>query len=104
MNKEEQQMNQTYIEFDQETQVFHLCNNEISYISQIEEDGVFNHLYFGKAINHYNGNKKYLRRDRGFSGNVPGNVERAYSKDTLPQEYSSHGSMDYRLPASIIRR
>lgn len=97
-------MTQTYIEFNQETQVFHLRNNEISYIAQIEEDGVFNHLYFGKAIKHYNGNKKYLRRDRGFSGNVPGNSERAYSKDTLPQEYSSHGSMDYRLPASIIRR
>lgn len=97
-------MSQTYAAFNQETQVFHLHNNEISYIAQIEEDGVLHHLYFGKAVQHYTGNKNYLRRDRGFSGNVPGNAERAYSKDTLPQEYSSHGSMDYRLPASIIRR
>lgn len=97
-------MHQTYVEFNQESLVFHLHNNEISYIMQIEEDGVFNHLYFGKRIQHYHGNKTYLRRDRGFSGNVPGNAERAYSKDTLPQEYSSHGSMDYRLPASMIRR
>lgn len=97
-------MKQSYVEFDKDTEVFHLRNNEISYILKVEEDGVLNHLYFGKAIQHYSGNKTYLRRDRGFSGNVPGNAERAYSKDTLPQEYSSHGSMDYRLPATIIRR
>lgn len=97
-------MHQTYVEFNQDSQVFHLHNNEISYIMQIEEDRILNHLYFGKRIQHYHGNKNYLRRDRGFSGNVPGNDERAYSKDTLPQEYSSHGSMDYRLPASMIRR
>lgn len=97
-------MKQSYVAFDKDTKVFHLRNNEISYILKVEEDGVLNHLYFGKAIQHYSGNKTYLRRDRGFSGNVPGNAERAYSKDTLPQEYSSHGSMDYRLPATIIRR
>ncbi|MDN6617567.1 MAG: alpha-galactosidase [Enterococcus sp.] len=97
-------MNQKAVMVDQENQVFHLRNNEISYIIQLEEDGILNHLYFGKAITRYNGYKRYLRRDRGFSGNVPGNAERAYSKDTLPQEYSSHGSMDYRVPASLIRR
>lgn len=97
-------MKQSYVEFDKDTKVFHLRNNEISYIMKVEEDSVLNHLYFGKVIQHYSGNKTYLRRDRGFSGNVPGNAERAYSKDTLPQEYSSHGSMDYRLPATIIRR
>ncbi|WP_313631204.1 alpha-galactosidase [Enterococcus devriesei] len=97
-------MTNQLITFDKQEQVFHLKNNEISYILKIEEDGVLNHLYFGKKINHYSGHKGYLRRDRGFSGNVPGNNERAYSKDTLPQEYSSNGSMDYRIPATIIRR
>lgn len=97
-------MEQNFITFSETTQTFHLHNNEISYIIKIEEDGVLNHLYFGKAMKHYSGHKTYPRRDRGFSGNVPGNLERAYSKDTLPQEYSTHGSMDYRLPATIIRR
>lgn len=97
-------MKHKYIEFNETTQTFHLHNNEISYIIKIEEDGILNHLYFGKKTDHYSGHKTYPRRDRGFSGNVPGNIERAYSKDTLPQEYSTHGSMDFRLPATIIKR
>ncbi|WP_425454013.1 alpha-galactosidase [Companilactobacillus insicii] len=94
----------SYVSFDQEDKVFHLHNDKISYLMKIEDNNVLNHLYFGKAIKRYSGNKSYPRRYRGFSGNVPGNPERGYSKDTLPQEYSSHGSMDYRIPASIIRR
>ncbi|GCF94858.1 alpha-galactosidase [Enterococcus florum] len=97
-------MKKAYAAFDQTTKVFHLRNEEISYMIQLEEDGILSHLYFGKAVKHYSGNKQYPRRDRGFSGNVPGHEERAYSKDTVPQEYSSHGSMDYRIPASIFRR
>lgn len=92
------------INFDSKQQVFHLRNDEISYMIKIEEDKVLNHLYFGKAVRDYSDYKDYPRRDRGFSGNVPGNKMKAYSKDTLPQEYSSHGSMDYRIPASMFRR
>lgn len=62
------------------------------------------HIYFGKPVKQYKDNKNYPRRDRGFSGNVPLNPDRSLSKDTLPQEYSSHGSMDFRTPASIIQR
>ena len=44
------------------------------------------------------------RRDHGFSGNPEeaGN-DRTYSTDTLPQEYSSFGSGDYRESALDIR-
>jgi len=97
-------MSKANVIFHQEEKVFHLNNGEVSYLIQIEEDGVVSHLYFGKSFQSYSNHKKYPRRDRGFSGNVPGNSERAYSKDTLPQEFSSHGSMDYRIPSSIIRR
>ncbi|MGX2945956.1 alpha-galactosidase [Enterococcus alishanensis] len=97
-------MNHNLITFDQEQGIFHLKNNEISYIMKLEDEGVLAHIYFGKKVNQYHDHKNYPRRDRGFSGNVPGQEERAYSKDTLPQEFSSHGSMDYRIPASIIQR
>ena len=92
------------ITFDEQEKVFHLSNSEISYILQIEESEVLAHVYFGKRTTHYHNHKKYPRRDRGFSGNVPLNEDRTYSKDTLPQEYSGHGGMDYRLPALMIRR
>lgn len=92
------------IQFDKTTGVFHLRNKQISYIIKLDEDNILSHIYFGKTVNQYHDNKNYPRRDRGFSGNVPGNDERAYSKDTLPQEYSSYGSMDYRIPASVLKR
>ncbi|MEO1772168.1 alpha-galactosidase [Candidatus Enterococcus ferrettii] len=97
-------MSQELITFNKEQQVFHLSNGEISYIMKIEADNVLSHIYFGKTVTSYGDYKNYPHRDRGFSGNVPGHPDRTYSKDTLPQEFSSHGSMDYRIPASIIRR
>ena len=95
---------QSLIAFDSETNVFHLSNPLISYVMKIEESGVLSHIHFGKKVSNYTDNKKYPRRDRGFSGNVPLHEERAFSKDTLPQEFSGHGSMDYRIPATIITR
>lgn len=59
------------ITFDEQEKVFHLSNSEISYILQIEESEVLAHVYFGKRTTHYHNHKKYPRRDRGFSGNVP---------------------------------
>ena len=36
------------ISFDDEQNVFHLSNRQISYLIQIEEGGLLSHLYFGK--------------------------------------------------------
>ena len=93
-----------FILFDENSRVFHLRNTFLSYLIMIEESNVLAHIYFGKPVKQYKDNKNYPRRDRGFSGNVPLNPDRSLSKDTLPQEYSSHGSMDFRTPASIIQR
>lgn len=93
-----------FILFDEKSRVFHLRNTFLSYLIKIEESNVLAHIYFGKPVKQYKDNKNYPRRDRGFSGNVPLNPDRSLSKDTLPQEYSSHGSMDFRTPASIIQR
>lgn len=93
-----------FILFDEKSRVFHLRNTFLSYLIKIEESNVLAHIYFGKPVKQYKDNKNYPRRDRGFSGNIPLNPDRSLSKDTLPQEYSSHGSMDFRTPASIIQR
>ena len=93
-----------FILFDEKSRVFHLRNTFLSYLIKIEESNVLAHIYFGKPVKQYKDNKNYPRRDRGFSGNIPLNPDRSLSKDTLPQEYSSHGSLDFRTPASIIQR
>nr|AIA95848.1 CAZy families GH36 protein [uncultured Lactobacillus sp.] len=95
---------QDLIEFDERRKVFHLHNGKISYLFSVEEGGILSHLYFGTKIVQYHGQLRYPRIDRGFSGNLPGTTtDRGFSRDTLPQEYSSNGVGDYRVPAMIIR-
>lgn len=92
------------ITVDKENRVFHLHNEQLSYIFSIEDGDTISHLYFGKRVKSYHGQLRYPRVDRGFSGNLPGSLDRTFSKDTLPQEYSSAGEMDYRVPATVVRQ
>lgn len=96
-------MKESLINFDPKNKVFHLHNDQISYLISIEDGGTLSHLYFGKRINDYHNQLKYPRIDRGFSGNLPQSLERRFSRDTLPKEYSSAGEMDYHSPAAIVR-
>ena len=97
-------MTKNLITFDEKNKVFHLHNDQISYLISIEDGGTLSHLYFGKSIKAYHGELQYPRLDRGFSGNLPGSLDRTFSKDSLPQEYSSAGEMDFRTPAMIVRQ
>ncbi|MBA2916625.1 alpha-galactosidase [Lactobacillus crispatus] len=97
-------MTKNLITFDEKNKVFHLHNDQISYLISIEDGGTPSHLYFGKSIKVYHGELRYPRLDRGFSGNLPGSLDRTFSKDSLPQEYSSAGEMDFRTPAMIVRQ
>ena len=97
-------MTKNLITFDEKNKVFHLHNDQISYLISIEDGGTLSHLYFGKSIKAYHGELRYPRLDRGFSGNLPGSLDRTFSKDSLPQEYSSAGEMDFRTPATIVRQ
>ena len=92
------------ITFDSAKQVFHLHNKELSYILSIEQGQTLCHLYFGKRVRNYHGELLYPHVDRGFSGNLPGSLDRTFSRDTLPKEYSGAGEMDYHTPATIVRQ
>lgn len=93
------------ISFDEQQQIFHLTNQKISYILGIEEGQLLAQLYFGKMITGYHNSRKYPRLDRGFSPNLVGNpeeIDRGFSKDVLPQEYSGNQTGDYRQTAINI--
>lgn len=87
--------------YHENTQEFHLCNNEISYIIRVLQNGQLGHLYYGKKI-----------RDREDFGHLVEIKKRAmapyYYKDSffslehLKQEYPSYGSGDMRYPAYEI--
>lgn len=93
---------QNLITVDEENKVFHLHNKQISYLFSVEQGATLAHLYFGKRIRKYHGQLKYPRLLRGFSGNLADVPGREFSRDTLPEEYSSAGEMDYRTPATVL--
>jgi alpha-galactosidase len=90
--------------FDKQLNVFHLSNDQISYLIQIEEGGNVAHLYFGKKIAHYSGGYRYPRLDRSFSPNPPDSSDRLFSLDTLMMEFPGNGFGDFREAAYRIRQ
>lgn len=91
------------IHFDKKNQIFHLSNNKISYVMQIEEGGNLAHIYFGKKIAHYSGHYRYPRFDRSFSPNPAGSQDRLFSLDTLMMEFPGNGFGDFREAAYDIQ-
>lgn len=90
--------------FDKQLNVFHLSNDQISYLLQIEEGSNVAHLYFGKKIAHYSGGYRYPRLDRSFSPNPPDSSDRLFSLDTLMMEFPGNGFGDFREAAYRIRQ
>ncbi|HJF18773.1 MAG TPA: alpha-galactosidase [Enterococcus columbae] len=89
--------------FDEQTRVFHLTNEKISYLIQIEDFDYVTHLYFGKKIGQYSNLRKYRRIDRAFSPNPEGWQDRCFSLDTMLMEYPAHGGGDFREPAINLK-
>lgn len=89
------------IYFDESTKIFHLQSKKTSYMFQIVNEGYLAHLYWGKRVRSTSMPRSLRFLDRGFSGN-PNEEDRAFSLDTLPQEYPSYGHTDFRTPAVHI--
>lgn len=87
------------IEYFNGSQVFHLYNENISYIIKIIKDGYVAHGYFGSRINLKNGEFEIDRRERVAFSPTPYNEDWTFSLDHLPQEYPSFGTSDFRTPA-----
>ncbi len=91
------------IQYLEKEKIFTLHTLNSSYQMQVDKNGYLLHLYYGKRTS---GNMDYLLfySDRGFSGNpyIAGR-DKTYSMDTLPQEYPTLGTGDYRNPALILR-
>lgn len=91
------------ISYNEERRLFHIRNKKYSYVMTIEENDILSNNYYGANIRNVSTIRNYPRVDRSFSPNMPGSQDRLFSLDTLPQEYSSFGSGDFREPAVVIR-
>ena len=87
------------IVFHEKTGIFHLFNDEISYIMMILENGHMGQLYFGKRI-HDREDFSYLleKVPRPMTSYVFEN-DRTFSLEHIRQEYPVYGTTDYRYPA-----
>ncbi|RHW43581.1 alpha-galactosidase [Neobacillus notoginsengisoli] len=90
------------IKIDVEKHLFHLQGKKTSYVMQVVRDGYLAHLYWGKRVHNYRGSNKLIFIYRGLSPN-PDPQDRAFSLDTLPQEYPAFGTGDFRIPAYQIQ-
>lgn len=86
------------ISFEEEQQVFHLYNDKISYVIQVEKQRYLKHCYYGKRIKRWHSGIKDYYYDRGFCAN-PIAEDRTFSLDTQLREFPESGQGDFRSPA-----
>ena len=74
-----------------------------TYQMKIAPYGVLQHTYYGGKVSQGDMSGLWQAYDRGFSGN-PNDADnhRAFSLDTLPQEYPSAGVGDFRIPGASL--
>lgn len=80
---------------------FHTRNS--TYQMKVGKYNILQHVYYGKRIDNCELDYLIKSYDRGFSGNLyDSKDDRPYSLDTLPQEYTSYGSSDYRISSIAL--
>ena len=87
------------IQFDSHQNTITLSTRSTSYQMKVDSTGVLLHTYYGQKLRGGDLSRLICPEDRGFSPN-PDEVglDRTWSLDTQPQEYSSSGVGDFRLP------
>lgn len=86
------------IRYIEETKELILETKNTAYQMKIDEMGYLQHLYYGSKIGQNDMSYPFRYYDHGFSGNPYDMREnRAYSLDTMAQEYTSFGVGDFRL-------
>ena len=93
-----------WIKYHEAEKVFDLRTENSTYQMQVREYDTLVHLYYGCPVGDSLITDRIVCVDRGFSGNpYEAGKDKTFSLDTLPQEYSSFGSGDYRESALDIR-
>ncbi len=82
--------------------IFHLYNEQMSYVMQIVKDNYLAHLYYGKRIDLIEGEFELELRERVAFSPTPDISDLTFSLDHLPQEYPGFGTSDFRTPAFEI--
>lgn len=93
-------MNQL-IYYHKEKNIFHLSNNKISYIIELENNNYLFHRHWGKRMDNYNFSNKPKLKKRTFAANLKENNPE-YSFEFMPLEFSTPDNGDFRSPSLKI--
>lgn len=88
------------ITFNKQNNIFHLYNNDISYVLMILKNKEIGKLYFGERIE--NDNLEYLYKEFNSEPSITPSFEginKGFCLDTLLREYPDFGTGDFRDPA-----
>jgi len=91
------------ISFNKENMSFHIQTKNTSYILKIHKEGYLAHVYYGKKLRNYNIDELMPLTPRCSFSPTPNIDDTSLSLDTLPQEYPSYGTSDFRVPAFNIK-
>ena len=91
------------IAIDKENRLFSLNTAHTTYQLFADDNGFVHHLYYGRSIGSFDMRYTEYYSDCGFSPN-PGQIhmQRDFSLDTRPQEYTGCGIGDYRISSLSV--
>ncbi len=88
------------IVLDQENRIFTLHTRNTTYQMKADQYNVLEHVYYGARIDNCELSELLQCGERSFSPNPnEAGKSRSYSLDVIPQEYSTCGVGDFRLPS-----
>ena len=86
--------------YNEQAKTYTLHSKNTTYQMKVWDYGVLLHTYYGPRLRDGDLSCLLRRKDRGFSPNPnEAGGSRTFSLDTFPQEYSTCGVGDYRLPS-----
>ena len=87
--------------YDENAQLFTLHTRNTTYQMKLDKYRVLLHTYYGPKLEGQDLSDLIQRTDRSFSPNPnETGADRTYSLDVMPQEYSTCGVGDFRLPST----
>ena len=86
-----------HIFYHEQTKTFHLCNEEISYITTVLPNGQMGQLYFGKRIHDREDFSHFLELSSRPMSSWTFDEDKFFSLEHIRQEYGLYGTGDFRL-------
>lgn len=90
--------------YDEKQSLFTLYTKESMYQMKVDQYGILLHTYYGKKTEHFDYSYLLCCQDRGMAGSpYEAGMDRTYSIEMIPQEYSCFGTGDFRSSALNIQ-